>query len=449
MSYAVEPEWSTYHDALEFILKEAKEKGATAAEAGFSIDSGLSVTVRLGEVETIEFSRDKGLGITVYKGNQKGSVSTTELDQQSLKNTVEVACRIAGYTEADPYAGIAEKEHLATDIQDLNLYFPEDIQPEQAVEFALQCETAARDFDKRIVNSDGATYSFNRRYKAYANSHGFLAGYPSSRYSASCVVIGKEDGLDALQRDYDYSIAREQGALERLEAIGKNAAKRTLKKLGARKIKTTQCPVLFRSDVAGSMLGHFISAISGGSLYRKSSFLLDHLGKKVFPEFVQIEENPYLLKGLGSAPFDGEGVKTQHRQIIKDGHLEGYVLSSYSARKLGLQTTGNSGGVHNLSIQPSSADLDFQSMIKKMDTGLVVTELMGHGINITTGDYSRGAGGFWVENGEIQYPVEEISIAGNLKNLFLNLAAVGGDIEKRSNILTGSLLFENMMVAGN
>lgn len=440
-----ESQWSNLKEVVASVLEQAKSLGMDAAEAGVSYESGLSVTVRLGEVETIEFNHDKSLGITVYKGKKKGSVSTTDIHPDALHATLEAACRIAAYTEEDPCSGLADPDCIATSIPDLNLYHPWDINPEQAVVWAKECEATARTLDSRIVNSDGATFSTHNRFRVYGNTHGFLGAYPSTRHSLSCTVIAKAG--DSMQRDYDFTIARDGNDLTPRGRVGQRAAEKTLRRLNARKIKTCEAPVIFASEIAGGLIGSFIAAISGGNLYRKSSFLLDHLGKRIFPKFVQIEEEPHLPKGLGSAPFDQEGVATKRHDIIKDGMLQSYVLGSYSARKLGLKTTGNCGGIHNLILSHSQYSLP--ELLRGMNKGLLVTELLGHGVNIVTGDYSRGAAGFWVENGEIQYPVEEITIAGNLKEMFSNLVAVGNDVEKRSNILTGSLWIDHMTIAGN
>lgn len=438
-------QWSNLKEIVTDVIKKAKDLGMDAAEAGLSYESGLSVTVRMGEVDTIEFNQDKSLGITVYKGQKKGSVSTSDIHPDALKTTLEAACRIATYTEDDPCSGLADADRMADAIPDLDLYHPWDITPEQAIIWAKDCETTARTLDPKIVNSEGATFSTHQRFRVYGNSHGFLGAYPSSRYSLSCVVIAKAQ--DSMQRDYDFTVARDGQDLEPRARVGQRAAERTLRRLNARKIKTCEVPVIFAAEIAGGLMGSFIAAISGGNLYRKSSFLLDHLDKRVFPEFIQIEEAPHLLKGLGSAPFDQEGVATKKHSIVQDGILQSYVLSSYSARKLGLKTTGNCGGIHNLIVSHSQYSLP--DLLKGMNKGLLVTELLGHGVNIVTGDYSRGAAGFWVENGEIQYPVDEITIAGNLKEMFSNLVAVGNDTEKRSNILTGSVWVDRMTIAGN
>lgn len=438
-------DWGVLNDTVSQVLEQVKQQGATAAEVAISVESGLSASVRLGEVDTVEFHQDKLLGLTVYKGQHKGSVTTTDLRPEALKTLIEAACRIAGYAEEDPYAGLADREMMADQIPELDLYHPWRVTPEEAIAWAKQCEAAAMNFDPRISNSEGANFSSHSRYRVYGNSHGFLGAYPSTRHSMSCTVIGQTG--ESMQRDHDYTIARDGHDLEPWEKIGQRAAERTLNRLNARKIKTTQAPVIFSAEMATGIISHFISAISGGNLYRKSSFLLDYLGKSVFPEFVQIKEVPHIPRALGSAPFDHEGVATKQRDIVQNGVLQSYVLSSYSARKLGLKSTGNSGGIHNLLL--SHSDKDLEDLLKQMDRGLLVTELLGHGVNIVTGDYSRGAAGFWVENGEIQFPVEEVTIAGNLKEMFLHLVAIGNDIEKRSSILTGSLLFEQMTIAGS
>lgn len=438
-------EWSELETIAQKTLENALKMGATQAEVGVSIESGLSVTVRLGTVETIEYNRDKSLGLTVYRGKRKGSVSTTDLSPDAIQNLIEKACLIAEYTEEDPAAGLPDPEFLAKNTVDLDLYYPTEVNAEDAIQFAKTCEDEARARDSRIVNSEGATFSTHGNFRVYGNSLGFLGSYPSTRHSMTCVVVGKSQ--DTMQRDYDYTIARDMHDLDAFAKVGQHAADRTLKRLNSRKIKTTKVPVIFSHEIAASLFSHFISAISGANLYRNASFLLNHLDKKVFPSFVNIEEVPHIPKGLGSAPFDQEGVANYRHHIVKEGILKSYVLSSYSARKLGLKTTGNCGGVHNL--QFTTSDLDLPQMLKEMNKGLLVTELLGHGVNIVTGDYSRGASGFWVENGEIQYPVEEITIASNLKDMFENIVMIGKDIERRGNILTGSVLINEMMVAGN
>lgn len=426
------------------LLTEAEKQGASASEAAVSIDAGLCVNVRMGEVETIEHTRDQGLGITVYLGQRKGSASTSDFSHEAIRDTVKAACNIARYTSEDDCAGLADKELMAKDTPDLDLYHPWNLDVEGAVDLGKECEAAALDLDAQITNSEGAGINSHNGLQVYANSHGFIGGFPSSRHSLSCSVIGQQG--DSMQRDYWYTVARKAENMESAVSVGQKAGERTLARLGARKISTREAPVIFQSDVAVSLLRALLGAISGTSLYRQASFLLDHLGKQVFPDFVHIHENPLLQGGLSSSPFDGEGVATAAKSIVENGMLQSYILGSYSARKLGMQTTGNAGGVRNLAIDPGERDLN--SLIKEMDTGLLVTEMMGQGTNMVTGDYSRGAAGFWVENGEIQYPVEEITIAGNMKQMFSQLIAVGNDEELRGSIRTGSWLIESMMIAG-
>jgi PmbA protein len=426
------------------LLSEARQQGATAAEAGVSSDAGLSLTVRMGVPETIEHTRDNGLGVTVYFGQRKGSASTSDLSPQAVKETVEAACNFAKYTSEDPCSGLADADMMATELPDLDLYHPWDLPVDEAIEQATRCESAAREEDSRIINSEGATLNTHSGVHVYGNSHGFIGGYPSSRHSLSCAVVGKEG--ENMQRDYWYTLSRLSGELDSAESVGRIAAQRTVSRLGARRLPTQQAPVLFQADVAVGLLRSFISAIRGSALYRKASFLLDHLDQQIFPDFVQIHEEPRLLRGLASAAYDNEGVATVNRTYISDGVLQSYVLDSYSARKLGLQTTGNAGGVRNLRI--GCGTLDRAALLTKMDRGLLVTELMGQGVNMVTGDYSRGAAGYWVENGEIQYPVEEITIAGNMKEMFMGLQEVGSDVETRSSVQTGSWLIDHMMIAG-
>lgn len=435
---------SQLRDSVEAILAEAARQGATAAEAGASTRAGLEVAIRLGEVETIEHIRDNGLGVTVYFGHRKGSASTSDLSPTALRETVAAACAIARYTEEDPYAGLADAERIARDIPDLALAHPWSITPDEAIELAIACEEAARDYDPRITNSDGASLSSYSGLQVYGNSHGFIGGYPTTRHGLSCAVIGT-DG-DSMQRDHWWSSARAPQDLEAAAAIGRRAAERTLARLGARPIATRQAPVLFQAEVAAGLLRHLISAIQGGSLYRRASFLLDRLGEAIFPSFVDIHERPHLPRGLASAPFDGEGVATAEKDLVRDGLLRSYVLDSYAARKLGLETTGNAGGVRNLAI--TMGPLDRPALLREMGTGLLVTELMGQGINLVTGDYSRGAAGLWVEGGEIQYPVEEITIAGNLKDMFTGLVAVGNDCDFPGSTRTGSWLIDHLTIAG-
>ena len=430
---------------VQEILREAHQLGASAAEAAASQDAGAVVTVRLGEVETVEYTRDNGLGVTVYFGTRKGSASTSDLSVEAVRDSVAAACAIARHTMEDPCAGLADAGELATEVPDLDLYHPWDLSVEQAIALAIECEAAALEADARITNSEGTTLSSHSGVQVYGNSHGFIGGYPSSRHSLSCAVVGEE--ADAMQRDYWWTVARASQELETPVDVGHRAAERALARLGARKLSTRRAPVLFQAEVAVSLLRHLLSAIKGGSLYRRASFLLDQLGQPIFPEFVHIHESPHLVGALGSAPFDGEGVATRARDLVRGGVLEGYVLDSYSARKLGMRTTGNAGGVHNLRIDPTG--MDRAELMKRMDRGLLVTELMGQGSNTVTGDYSRGATGFWVENGAIQYPVEEITIAGNLKGMFRALVAVGTDDGIPGATKTGSWLVEEMTIAGD
>jgi PmbA protein len=429
---------------VEDLLNEAKHLGASAAEAAVSSNAGLSLTVRLGETETIEHTRDNGLGVTVYFGHRKGSASTSDLSPQALKETVEAACNFARYTSEDPCSGLADAALMASDNPDLDLYHPWQQSVEEAIELAIRCEDTAREYDPRIINSEGASLNSHDGLHVYGNTHGFMGGYPSSRHSLSCAVVGKQG--ESMQRDYWYTLSRQSNRLQTPEDVGRMTAQRTLARLNARKLPTQQAAVLFQADVAVGLLRSFIGAIRGSALYRKASFLLDHLGKPVFPAFITIHEEPRLPMGLASAAYDNEGVATRNRDFVNQGVLESYVLDSYAARKLGMQTTGNAGGVRNLRI--SSGELDREGLIRKMDRGLVVTELMGQGVNMVTGDYSRGAAGFWVEGGEIQYPVEGITIAGNMRDKMMGLQEVGSDVETRSSIQTGSWLIDRMMIAG-
>lgn len=426
-------------------LDEARRAGATAAEVSSSRDHGLSVNVRLGEVETLEYHKDQGIALTVYLGHSKGSASTADLRPESLRETALAACRIARFTAPDDCAGLADAELLASDPPDLDLCHPWTLSADEAIELARECERAARERDARIVNSEGASLGSYRAAMVYANTHGFMEGYETTRHSLSCSVLAG-DAQGAMQRDHWYSVARRAADLESVTAVGEMAADRALRRLGGRRLGTRRCPVVFVPDVARSLIGNFIAAISGGALYRRASFLLDRLGEPVFPDFVRIHEQPHLLRALGSAAFDAEGVATRSRDLVRSGVLESYVLGTYSARRLGMQTTGNAGGVRNLMIDPGEWSLE--QMLREMGTGLMVTELIGHGTNIVTGDYSRGAAGFWVEQGEIRHPVEEITIAGNLADMFRELVAVGADIDTRSNIHTGSLLIDGMTLAG-
>ena len=426
------------------VLKLAKLAGASSAETEVSYGTGQNVSVRLGEAENIEYNRDKGVSVTVYFGQQKGHASSSDLSPQALKDTVEAACNIAKYTAKDEFCGLADANLMATDIPDLDLYHPWNISVEAAIEIAKACEAAAMDVDrKRITNSEGAGVSCSEGVFAYANSHGFVGGYPSSRHSISCSVIAEAN--DAMQRDYWYSNARDMHDMDAAEYVGKLAGERTIRRLGAQTISTCQVPVLFEAPLASGLISSLVGAVSGGSLYRKSSFLLDSLGTQIASPLLNIEELPHLKKGIASSPFDSEGVATKSRKLVENGVLQGYVLGSYSARKLGMQTTGNAGGSHNLIVQ--STGQNFAELLKLMGTGLLVTEVLGHGLNMVTGDYSRGAAGFWVQNGVIAYPVEEITIAGNMRDMLKQIIAVGSDIIPQSSKQTGSILIGNMTVA--
>ncbi|MCB1725437.1 MAG: metalloprotease PmbA [Chromatiaceae bacterium] len=430
---------------VEDLLAEARKQGADAAEAGVSAQTGLSVTVRLGETETIEHTSDNGLGVTVYFGRRKGSANTTDLRPEAIRESVAAACRIARYTSEDPAAGLADPELLARDVPDLDLYHPWDIDAERAADVARRCEDAARAADPRITNSEGATLYTQRSGFVYGNTLGFIGGYPTTRHSLSCAVIAQQG--DEMQRDYWYDSSRVPEALADPAAIGRRAAERTLARLDGRRLGTRECPVLFRADIAPSLLRSLFGAIRGHAVYRKSTFLLDQVGEQIFPDWVTVSEDPLKPRGQASAPFDNEGVATRYRELVSAGVLQGYLLDSYAARKLGLQSTASAGGVRNAHI--SSSGESFDELLKQMDRGVLVTELMGHGTNMVTGDYSRGAAGFWVEGGEIRYPIEEITIAGNLRDMFGQLAAVGSDDDIPSSIKTGSWLIERMTVGGD
>lgn len=429
---------------VDDLLKEARRQGAGAAEAAASSEAGLDASVRLGEVETVEHTRDNGLGITVYLGRRKGSASTSDLSPEAVRDAVAAACAIASHTQEDPCAGLADAGRMATELPELDLYHPWEIAVEDAVALAIECEDAARAADPRIVNSEGASVSTHAGIHIYGNSHGFVGGYPSSRHGVSCAVVGQEG--ESMQRDYWWSSARAAEDLEPAAAVGRRAGERTVARLGGRRISTRQAPVLFCAEIAAGLMRSLVSAISGSSIYRRSSFLLDHLDRKIFPDFVRIHERPHLPRGLGSAPFDGDGVATTAKDLVAEGILRTYLLDAYSACRLGMITTGNAGGVHNLHIEMGT--LDRAGLLREMGTGLLVTELMGHGTNPVTGDYSRGAAGFWVEHGQIQYPVEEITIAGNLKQMFAGLLAVGNDCDFPGSTRTGSWLIDRMTIAG-
>ncbi|MFK8017349.1 MAG: metalloprotease PmbA [Gammaproteobacteria bacterium] len=427
-------------------LERAKALGATASEAGVSVETGLSSTVRLGEVETLEYHRDRGLVVTVYFGQRKGSASSADTSPQAIDETVEKACSIARHTAEDDCAGLAPAERMASELPDLDLMHPWTLSPDDMIDLATRCEASARAVDSRIDNSEGATVSSHERRRVYGNSHGLVAGYPSSYHSVSCSVIAKDDA--GMQRDYWYSAARDPAELDSAEAIGQTAGERTVKRLGSQKLSTRTAPVLFVPELARGLIGHFLGAIQGGSQYRRTSFLLDAVGDKIFPSFVNLGERPHIKKGVGSTAMDSEGVATADRDLLVDGVLQGYVLSSYSARKLGLETTANAGGLHNVLVS-GKAGANLETLIKEMHTGFVVTELIGQGVNPTTGDYSRGAAGFWVENGQIAYPVHEVTVAGNLKDMYTNLVTIGDDIDPHSNIRCGSILLDELTIAGN
>ncbi len=459
--------YGVLYDVAETALTEAARRGAVMAAAGIEQDQGMSVTVRNGCVETVERNRDKSMAVTVYfaggggagnhggepgdkpgdkpSGYRSGVASTTDFSAEAVRQCVHSACDIAKFTEADRCSGLAEQELLATEFPDLDLHHPWPLDMERAIAIAADCEGAALGHDPRISNTEGATLASHHGADLYATSGGFRGLTRSSRHSLDCAVITGQG--DAMQRDYWYDSARDSGALAAPSAIGAQAARRTLNRIGARRARTTECPVLFPPGVSASLLSHLVAAVSGPSLYRRASFLLDHVGRRIFPAAVRIHEQPHLRKSPGGASFDGEGVATAPRDLVADGVLQGYVLSCYAARRLGLRSTAGAGGVRNLEIAPTE-QADLAALIAQMGRGLVVSELIGYGVNIVTGDYSRGAFGFWVENGEIQYPVHECTIASNLTQIFSRIAAVGSDIDLRRNLRAGSILIEKMTLAG-
>ena len=432
-------------DAVSLAIEIAQKAGATA-EVGVTKSSGLSVSTRLQEIENIEFNNDGALGISVYVGQQKGNASTSDLTPEAIKNTVEAALAIAKYTSPDECAGLADKELMAFNAPDLELYHAAEIDVDKAVQLALDTEKAALEHDERIVNSEGASFNAHTGVRVYGNSHGMLQSYLSSRYSLSCSVIAEHQ--EQLERDYEYTVARDINQLAQPNWVGENAAQKAIARLQPQKLATQEAPVIFLNNVATGLISHLAAAISGGSLYRKASFLLDHLEKQVLPDWFEIAERPHLIGQLASTPFDSEGVRTQDMEIIRNGILQTYLLTSYSGRKLGMQSTGHAGGIHNWLIKPNSSG-KLTALLRQMNRGLLVTEVMGQGVTLVTGDYSRGAAGFWVENGEIQYPVAEITIAGQLPDMLRNIVAVADDIEHRSNIQTGSILLEKMKISGN
>ena len=431
--------------AVSFAVELATKSGASAEVAVTKV-SGLSVSTRLQEIENVEFTNDGALGISVYMGQQKGNASTSDLSEGAIRNAVEAALAIAKYTSPDDCTGLADKDLMAFEAPDLELYHAANVDVDKATELALQAEKAALEADERIINSNGASFNSHTGVKVYGNSHGMLQSYLSSRYSLSCSVIGGVE--DALENDYEYTISREFDKLQSPIWVGENCAKKVVSRLNPQKLSTREVPVIFLNDVATGLISHFAAAISGGSLYRKSSFLLDHLGKQVLPDWFNISERPHLLRRLASTPFDSEGVRTQDREIVEGGILQTYLVTSYSGKKLGMPSTGHAGGIHNWLVKPNLAG-GLTALLRQMGTGLLVTDVMGQGVNIVTGDYSRGASGFWVENGEIQYPVAEITIAGQLQDMLKNMVAVADDIEHRSNIQTGSILLDKMKISGN
>lgn len=435
---------SDLEDLIQLVLDQARKQGADQAEVAASHDYGLCATARLGDVENLEYTNDRGIGVTVYHGSKKGSASTSDFSVNALRETVTKAIAFAKYTAADKCAGLADVELMASDIPNLELSHAWQIDADAAIKIALSCEDAARNYDKRISNSEGATVATSSGARAYGNTHGFIGSFPRTSHSISCSVIGEANG--EMQRDYHYSAARDASELETPEQIGEKAARRTVGRLGSRKIKTTKAPVLFAPEIARGFIGHLIGAIAGAAQYRRSSFLLGSAGKKILPDFLQIQERPHILKAMASRAYDADGVATSDRDIVINGVLQGYVLSSYSARRLGLKTTANAGGAHNL-IVPGNAG-DMESIIKSMQSGLLVQELIGQGINPVTGDYSRGVVGYWIENGEIAYPVHEVTVAGNLRELYPRIIAIGDDQDLRGGIRCGSLLVDEMIIAG-
>ncbi|WP_285427905.1 metalloprotease PmbA [Pseudomonas sp. lyk4-R2A-8] len=432
-------------EQVEQILAEARRQGASACEVAVSLEQGLSTSVRQREVETVEFNRDQGFGITLYVGQRKGSASTSASGTEAIRETVAAALAIAKHTSEDESSGLADQALMAKDVKDFDLFHAWDISPEQAIEQALVCEAAAFDADPRIKNADGTTLNTHQGCRVYGNSHGFIGGYASTRHSLSCVMIAEANGQ--MQRDYWYDVNRQGDLLADPASIGQKAAQRAASRLGARPVPTCEVPVLFSAELAGGLFGSFLGAISGGNLYRKSSFLEGAIGQTLFPEWLTIDERPHLMRAMGSTSFDGDGLATYAKPFVEKGELVSYVLGTYAGRKLGLPSTANAGGVHNLFV--THGDEDQAALLRRMGRGLLVTELMGHGLNMVTGDYSRGAAGFWVENGEIQFAVQEVTIAGNMRDMFKQIVAVGNDLELRSNIRTGSVLIERMTVAGS
>lgn len=438
-------ELSRLAEIADEVLARCRQAGASQAEVGLSVDTGLHVNVRMGEVETVERTRDRGVAVTVFFDTRKGSASTADLAPASIEATVAQACAIARYTEADPAAGLADPALLATSFADLDLWHPWELPPETAIALGIECEQAGRALDPRLTNSDGASVSTGESMAVYANSHGFRGRERATHHSLSCALIA-EDGR-GMQRDYWYDQSCAAADLADARGVGRRAGERALARLGARSITTRECPVLFSPEVARSLVQNYLQAVSGGSLYRRASFLLDSVGTQLFPTWFGLRERPHLRRGPGSANYDGEGVATRESALVEDGRVARYVLGSYSARKLGLATTGNAGGVHNVEVLGGTAT--FEQLLSEMGSGVLVTEMMGQGASTVTGDYSRGAAGFWIENGRIAHPVEEITIAGNLRPMFAGIRAVGTDVDTRGNVRTGSILIDRMMVAGS
>ncbi len=437
---------SDLQELVHQALTGASGQGATQAEAAASLGTGLSVMVRRGEVETLEYQRDRGFTVTVYFGQKKGSASTSDLAVHSIQETVAKACSIARFTAEDPLLGLADADLMPKEVPDLSLDHPWGLSPDEAIGIATECEAAGLEFDPRISNSEGGTLNTHRGMRVYGNTHGFVGGYSSSNHGLSCVLVaaGENGGME---RDYWYTGSRDPATLESAADVGRIAARRAVARLDARKLSTRNAPVLYPAELARGLIGHFVSAVSGTAQYRKASFLLDSIGEQVFPAGLSIDERPHLPAAMASAPFDAEGVATADQSLVADGRLESYVLSSYSARRLGMTSTGNAGGIHNLIVGPGTGSFD--DLLAEMDTGFLVTELIGQGVNTVTGDYSRGAAGFWVENGKISFPVSEITIAGNLKNMLSGIARIGSDVDTRGAVRTGSILIDNMKIAGD
>ena len=442
-AFNAEAQQSRLEERAGMALELAKRLGADACEVGASVDQGLGVSVRLGETETVELSRDQGIAVTVYVGNRKGNASSSDAGDASIRAAVEKAISIARYTGEDPASGLADAELMATDLPDLDLHHPWALSTDEAIELALRCETAGRE-QPGITNSEGASLSSSEVVTVYANSHGFLGSKRGTRHSLSCLLIGGSG--DGMQRDHDFTMARRAGDLASPESVGISAAERTLRRLGGQRPKTGRLPVLLAPDMARGLVGNLLNSIAGGALYRESSFLCDQLGETLFPEWFSLGEYPREIGGMASAAFDGDGVATRDNVFIDRGKLASYMLAAYSARRLGLQTTGNAGGARNVRIQAPTASLE--DLMQQMGTGIMVTEMMGQGLNPVTGDYSRGAAGFWIENGQISHPVEEFTVAGNLRDMFAGLQGVGDDIDRRGSIQTGSWLLDSMTIAG-